>query len=259
MSIDLKFGDSLYVRYTKFCSQIVNNEKSFSTFRRDPRYTYMLEHVNQNHGARYLDEVLKKFKKYITLINWSGVHANDKFGQPQKCNYAHKLAKHVKLDNYLFSPTTLRYLHIGLDVLQRHINKQLNIVEIGGGYGGQCWLIFVLAPLFNVEITSYTILDLYYPTLVQDKYLRKMGGDMNKIMCITVDKYVNQPVDLLISNFALSEIQTEYQKCYADIVSQSDHGYFLWNRVDTSILSGKDLSISAETPATKFKNRLICY
>lgn len=93
----------------------------------------------------------------------------------------------------------------------------LRICEIGGGYGGQCKAIFEkYKPLFYHIIDLPDVLDLQY------RYTKGIGS----ISFSTGP--VNQDFDLLISNYALSEIIDN--KLYIDeVVKRSKHGYITCN------------------------------
>jgi len=251
MVLDLEYGNDIYVKYTNYCKQIVTNNILFQTFRRYPDYTYMLEHVTYKQGEEYLEQILEKYSEYINKEILEDVQKNDNIGSPIKYNYT------INNMVYSLSPTTLRYLYIALDSLNSVKNKELEIVEIGGGYGGQCRLIYILAPIFNITVKNYTILDLYYPNLVQKKYLEKFNIN---ITATTIDKFNSNRVDLLISNYALSEIDSKYQDCYIDIINTSKFGYMLWNRPNImESIKNKNPIIENEVPLTGKGNVLIKY
>ena len=48
--------------------------------------------------------------------------------------------------------------------------KDLNIIEIGGGYGGLCYYLKNIAELYNINISSYTIFDLEFVNNLQNNF-----------------------------------------------------------------------------------------
>lgn len=261
MSIDLDYGDQLYHKYTNFCRKAINNAELFKNFKRHPDYTYMLEHVTPDYGRKYITQLKNDYKDILLKIDWNIIKNNDKFGDPILVDYSKELQDIVKLDSYLYSPTTLRYLYIAVDIFMKMKNNDmLNIVEIGGGYGGQCLILCLLAPLFQKNIKNYTILDLKYPILIQQKYLEKFTLPVD-IYSTTIENFtMTQQIDLLISNYALSEIQESYQNIYIPVIEKSTAGYMLWNRPHImKCLINKKAQIINEVPETNHKNRLVYY
>ena len=101
----------------------------------------------------------------------------------------------------------------------------MNIVEIGGGYGGTAPII---EKLFKPR--SYTIIDLPGPLQLTKKFLnvQKMSwGWYLKPRQIALFSHY----DLVISNYAFSECTTENQEDYLErILSKSKNGYITCNQ-----------------------------
>src|SRR5439155_585481 len=96
-----------------------------------PAYTDMLEHVSYSQGNDYLNIILNEYPDLVK--KFSAFRENDAIGDPRTYLYE----KHG-----LFSPTTLRYIKIAGDIRARFGDlSRMHIVEIGGGYGGQCKII----------------------------------------------------------------------------------------------------------------------
>ena len=102
------------------------------TFKSDGRYTKILEHVSVSEGYGYLNCILdekynmNEHKDFLYDI----CKENDKYGLPNFHNF----------ENFgMTSPTNLRYILHSLLIISHMINcklKEVDIVEIGGGYGG---------------------------------------------------------------------------------------------------------------------------
>jgi hypothetical protein len=100
----------------------------------------------------------------------------------------------------------------------------LNIVEIGGGYGGQCK---ILNDIFSIK--NYTIIDLEEANMLQKKYLSKLN--ITNIEFQNNLSYKSESYDFCISNYAFSECNKDIQRKYLDdIVLKSKHGYMINNR-----------------------------
>jgi putative sugar O-methyltransferase len=233
--------------YRTACKEAATNEAAFSQFKRDPRYTDVLEHVSKPLGDEYLkhivpsslwnEEMIEKYSK------------NDSLGNPVTFEF---------MPWGSWSPTTLRYIKQALEI--RKIFGDLsekNIVEIGGGYGGLCKILFDIFP----DIESYTIIDLEPAVQLDGKYLSTLFEQevrkekdylwvVGKVRLIAIDqaprKWENlcDKIDLVISNYAFSECVEDIQNKYCnDIFSKSPAGYLTINSlVIDSVKSKKTLS-----------------
>lgn len=90
----------------------------------------------------------------------------------------------------------------------------MRIVEIGVGYGGQCKIISDL-----YEFESYTLVDLPSCLPLAKKYLDHF--EVRNIICSTLDELDKKnQYDLVISNYAFSEITRGLQDDYIDKVTR---------------------------------------
>ena len=117
----------------------------FATFKSQPAYTAILEHVNCELGAEYLRVALDQTPEMEDHL--ARFRRNDQHGSPNVCDYGR---------HGVFSPTTLRYAKV-LSDLQSLFGPlgRLRIVEVGVGYGGQCFVVHV-----GSGFRSYTLVDL---------------------------------------------------------------------------------------------------
>ena len=131
------------------------------------------------------------------------------------------------------SPSNLRYLLHSLLILEDMKKYKLNnvdIIEIGGGYGGLCFFIHSIAQLYEININSYTIFDLLEPSLLQEKYLNVLN--IEKVDFCQLDNFNNlKNNSFLISNYAFSEISKELQTEYIEkiINPYTTFGFLTWN------------------------------
>jgi len=210
--------ESEYNSYVEVCRRAVEDDRVFNQFKRDERYTAILEHVSPALGGEYLAELTRRWRLLVPHIDWVAVQKLDSIGNPRKSVY----------DLMELSPTTLRYIFYGLYILSLQSKKALRIVEIGGGHGGQCYILHVLAPLFNIKIESYTIIDIKEVVALQNKCLSKLG-----IPCtyLPANSYMTGlgKYDLCMSNYALGELPLRVQTDYLRVVEASDRHFFVWN------------------------------
>lgn len=162
----------MYSNYVNYIQSFIDNDVKSWSFKSNPTYNIVLEHVSHHDGERYLFEIISRFTD-IYLINKTKFIdlsiLNDSCGCPNKYN----------ISNFTHcSPTNLRYILHSLLILSTMSEYNLNeidIVEIGGGYGGLCFFIYNLAYLFNITIKSYTFFDLNEPLILQKKYLEQLN------------------------------------------------------------------------------------
>ena len=216
--------------YTKYIEAVRKNTSLSETewnFKSDKNYRDILEHVDEKLGTIYFNEVKIRFskvfienKKFLAEL----CKENDKYGKPLKSFFP---------EFSFCSPTNLRYILHSLLILEyaQKINlNDLNIIEIGGGYGGLCFFLNKLSRLFDITIKSHTIFDLEEVSQLQSLYLNKLQINNFKVCQLNNFKDLNND-SFLISNYAFSEIPLEVQKEYAEKVIRpfTSRGFLCWN------------------------------
>lgn len=202
--------------YVDFCNKILENEELFSKFKSNYEYNSILEHVDQKLGEEYFNYI-KEVGEKIYLDNFDKFVENDLIGCPRQYYYEGKK----------ISPTTLRYIKNALDLSaicnQEKISK---IVEIGGGYGGLCKTLSVLC-----DYDEYINIDLPDIVKFQKKYLSNFSKLQSKtkfIPCNELDDIFD--IDILISNYCLSELNFEKQlEYYKKVIKNSKIVYITYN------------------------------
>jgi hypothetical protein len=216
--------------YTDACEEAVNNQLSFEKFKRDPRYTRILEHVSKDLGSQYLDVIKKQTPEFFNKFEL--FKKNDILGLPITVNYP---------SVGLISPSTLRYIKIASDIFTIFGDiKYDKICEIGAGYGGQM--------LINDQIINYSEYHLFdLPPVLEliSKYLEChiLNGSYKTY---TLNRHNGeQEYDLVISNYAFSELPLELQKKYIfKILKNSKRGYLTMNSgLNSSVFKGNFLSV----------------
>lgn len=250
--------ESDYANYSSICQQAVDNDEMFKTFKDNPVYRSILEHVNVEQAQVYLS--LISTNEYFNQIPWDKIFINDTIGSPQINNFI------VNNKEYNVSPSNFRYVHFGLEILKnlkQCNNNTPNIIEIGGGYGGQCYIIYLLAPLYGIKIKSYTILDLPSPVALANKFISTISPDINAkaYVCSNVD-ITYQSINYLVSNYAYSELDKNTRDVYAEkVLSKTAAGYLAWNTAEPldSFFSTVITKITEEVPKTSPNNFIVTY
>lgn len=213
--------DESFNRYIESCIEASINEESFKNFKRNINYTSILEHqhIPKEYGdllSRYIEN---RYDKGILLGKISKIQENDKYGNPILYDF-----EYGKL-----SLGTLRYIKNSCDIVHYFGDEINNICEIGGGYGGLC------KTLSNfIDFKNYYLYDLEEVNNLSSKYLAKF--DINANICIsTIDnskQFLDGEIDLLISNYAFSELSNDLQFEYIEhIVSKSKRFYMVYNHL----------------------------
>lgn len=196
--------------YIRICLEAARNDTIFDSFRRNPAYTQVLEHVSQEDGHKYFDII-----KRTNLVDYFDMFKTSEcFGSPIVYEY----------EGNMFSPTTLRYIKVLYDLIKIFGDLSgFKIAEIGGGYGGQCKII---KDIFDVD---YHMIDLPEVNLLARRFL---GKTRNGARFSAWDQLVREDYDLVISNHAFSELNYEIQDHYYKmIIAGSSNGYMTCNIV----------------------------
>jgi hypothetical protein len=240
----------MFDNYINYIQNIINNN-DITNFKRNNIYNSILEHVNYQQGADYLKLILDEFNIDIEkIIEFSNM--NDKIGNPVICDYG-------KLK---CSPSSLRYIYHGC-LIFNHINKvglnNLNIVELGGGYGGLCLCINYFAKYFNITINKYHIIDLPVVNKLINKYLENFNLNFN-IEIHDSNSYgsnINDTNLFMISNYCYSEIDISHRNKYKEIlIPKIINGFIIWNVPILETIK-KEQTCENERPLTGQYNKFI--
>lgn len=240
--------------YLHIVCNAANKDESFEKFRSNREYRQILEHVSKVQGYEYLRKIqleaskLKSVLSKVSFLNTCGaplVYFYPRFG--------------------FLSPTTLRYIKVFEDLNRLFPNiPKMRIAEIGGGFAGQA---AVLRKLSGFE--SYTIYDLPEVHLLQSKFLKANFLESN-IFYADGRLAPSGQFDLVISNYAISELRRELQETYFEnVLKTSKCGYLTWNLISQKKLGGLNLNevleyipsamVSEESPLTDKGNVLITW
>lgn len=240
--------------YPDFCNKASLDSKTFADFRTDKNYKKILEHLSKEQGQAYIEEARRldpDIFKHIALFK-----ENDRYGNPQLFDYP---------DMGEISPTTLRYIKVLAELVHYFGSLDgLNICEIGVGYGGQCRLINSL-----YKVDTYTIVDIKPALRLCQKYLDNYPLKTS-LSFQTMNELKKQRYDLLISNYAFTELRREFQDVYLEkVILNASKGYITYNDVNPEGFDSykkEDLlkkipnsRIIAERPLTHERNCIIIW
>lgn len=252
-SLAIKLSTSLSDNqvYPDFCMKASIDLFVFSNFRRNRIYRQVLEHVSFYLGKEYLEEIPVSFLEKIELIK-----ENDIWGNPKLCEYP-SIGK--------ISPTTLRYTKVLTDLLTLFKElDNLNICEIGVGYGGQCRVINSMS-----SPNKYTLVDIKPVLMLTQRYLDNYI--LNSPVCYkTMNELETKNYDLVISNYAFSELRRNIQDVYLNkIILNSKKGYITFNEITPEYFNSykreelidiiPNSRIIEEKPLTHSKNCIIIW
>lgn len=199
--------------YRSMCLKAATVPYYFQNFRSMPGYTHALEISDGSSFAQYLihqasQKILKELDAFRRL---------DNFGNPPTTYFPN-------LGN--FSATTLRYIAIADEINKLFIlPEHSKIVEVGAGFGGQCYILSQLHTW-----SKYYIYDLPEPTALIEKMMTAL--DVKNVVCMpTAAQLPEGKVDLFISNYAYSECDRETQIDYFErLIKKADRGYLIYNQ-----------------------------
>ena len=205
--------------YKNACQMAALYDLDFNSFKRNPEFNAILEHVSEDQGRQYKQHLDTYFPEYLCKLKQ--FKENDVHGSPVLFEYK-GIGK--------ISPTTLRYIKVLSDL--KHLFGSLdnfNIIEIGVGYGGQCK---VISDFFNIN--KYYLVDLEEVLNLADKYLKKLNVKNVEIVKPFEITALDKRFDLIISNYAFTELSRCFQELYLEkILVGCSHGYITCNFVSS--------------------------
>lgn len=205
------------LEYPEFCLKATLESALFQDFRRNDIYNFALEHDSEKQGLEYLEAIKKSSSNVLTRID--EFRKNDNIGNPRVFDYE---------EVGIIAPTTLRYIKILSDLEEKFGSlDNWNICEIGVGYGGLCRII---NSYFKVK--NYCLVDLKPVLMLTQKYLDHYVFNTS-IAYKTMHELGNESYDLIISNYAFTEMRKEIQDVYLQkVILPSKRGYITYNEVN---------------------------
>ncbi|MDR1451508.1 MAG: putative sugar O-methyltransferase [Helicobacteraceae bacterium] len=213
----LKTSCSDNLRYPQFCLKASQNLRLFAEFRKNAAYREILENTNASLGAFYLGKIREIRPQLLDRID--AIKANDLYGSPDLAEYP-TIGK--------ICPSTLYYAKITADLLYYFGSlDNFKIAEIGVGYGGQCRMINAFSSPFE-----YTLIDIKPALSLAQTYLDGYALK-SRIRYLTINELSHESYDLIISNYAFSELRRDIQEIYMErAIKPSKRGYMIYNYSD---------------------------
>ncbi len=244
-----------YVASVKYA---LSSYAAFAKFKLDPRYQAILEHTSKEQGEACLKIIRAQSPGFIDEIDKFKI--NDLVGGSTTFEFE-GIGR--------ISPSTLRYLKVASD-LQTLFGDQIGneIAEIGCGYGGQ---LLILDNAFQFK--QCDLFDLPPVLSLTSMYLESHLLN-SSYRAITLNQHPgNVMYDLVISNYAFSELPSPLQIAYIDkVISKAKRGYLTMNTgktessLDENKLTIEDLrnrlpafEILPESPLTSPNNYIIVW
>ena len=202
--------------YPQVCLDAANDYRFFNQFRQNPIYNQILEHVTETEGAAYLELIAND---PVLLGEMEKFKQNDLHGTPRVYQYPNVGT---------VSPSTLRYVKVLSDL--KNLFKSLDglsICEIGVGYGGQCRII-------NVQYVPavYRLVDIKPALMLAQRFLDNYAVK-STISYMTMNELEKSNYDLVISNYAFTELPRHIQEIYlGKIILNSRRGYIIYNDIN---------------------------
>lgn len=239
--------------YVEVCSQAVLNDQIFTKFRSCKSYRKILEHVSPRTG-----------EKYLRMLNQDGVPFKTLTSLSTRLNLGGPAAYRFKILGRI-SPTSIRYAKVHEDL--RNLFGSLenySVVEIGCGYGG---LAVQLA--YGEQLEYFAIADLEPVEKLAMKYIGGVLPEKKSLIRRASAVDVDQ-IDLVISNYAFSELTRDLQDEYLEkFILRSKRGYMIYNHINPSEFksySARDIcekipgaQLKQEIPLTDETNVLIVW
>lgn len=256
VSVGLDSGSSLSdePEYLSAVNLALQNPEIWSKFRRIREYQDVLEHVDFRQGLKYREVILATDPNWLDGFN--KLNTLSLIGHPPTYSY-----KGIGI----ISPTILRYSKVSLDIkLLFGDISQFSIAEIGVGFGGQA---AVLNKLMNAN--NFTFYDLPEVLRLATKFLREADIEISPKESDGRTPSSGK-FDLVISNYAFSELSGSLQQSYLEnVILRSERGYITWNDLATRGLGGFTLdelltkipgaSLMDEIPLTAPNNAIVIW
>ncbi len=204
--------------YPAFCRIAAQDSSVFNSFRSNDTYQQILEHFDFDAGLRFLEVIELKYPRLLTHLERYAIA--DRVGGA---------TRHTFKGYGRFSASTIRYIcHLG-NILEHFPDLAgMNIIEVGGGYGGLASIICT-----HANIKSYTIVDLPDVMRLANRWLSETLPPETKAKIGFWNQSTRTETkqwDLFVSNFAFTECSPAVQDCYIDtIIKRSSAGFILYN------------------------------
>ena len=139
--------------------------------------------------------------------------------------------------------------------------KEVDMVELGAGYGGLCFALHFFSNSFDITIQSYTLLDLPDVNKLQERFLTSMpltGAHLSFCSSETFGRNVKG--GFLVSNYAFSELPASLRNAYSEsLFTRIQHGFMAWNFIPVYDFGIPIIEDVEERPKTGPLNRYLYF
>ena len=151
---------SATLTYSHVINQCLVSEEVFDGFKRNSVYNSIVGMASDWQAEVWYNNIKENFPSIFNRLE--EFKHNDTVGDPEVWD---------SKESGLISSSTLRYLHTVCDI-KTHFGSMndKNVVEIGVGYGGLCYMLHTYYKLRN-----YHLVDLDNAILLVRKYLKRLG------------------------------------------------------------------------------------
>jgi hypothetical protein len=209
-------GDTWAGSFFDFCTQAVQDDGLFKTFKQHPIFTSIVG--SDVRGFGFAQECLNEITNPEIQGLLTKFSSGDQYGNPPT----------YEIEGLgSIAAGTLYHAAILNEILEKVGEvKELDVIEIGPGYGGQAKV------MLDYGVGSYTLVDMLPPSKLQQKYLSSF--EYNNVEFWDAENLQDGEWDLAISNWCLSEFNNDGIEFYVNnIISKCRAGYFLMNLWDT--------------------------
>jgi hypothetical protein len=245
----------MYTKYIDFVEKTVTGG-DLSSFKSSDIYRDILEHCSPKFGNMYYEMLRNQYGlSNETILTFCSL--NDKLGSPIKYTIG-------SLPNPV-SPASLLYLHHAMRTLD-HIESlgldDIDIVEVGCGYGGYAFALDYVSKLRGISIQSYSCIDLDAPLKLQELYINQCNLSFPVYFhsASTYGKNVTGNNLFFVSIYCFSEIEKHHQIGYIrSLLHKTPHGLLIWNHVPLFDIEKQLILVESETPCTGPGNLLVLF
>jgi len=182
--------------------------------------------INIEDAKLYVDCIVNEFPEFAEkMVNRQYSDAILKF-----CSLGKAPLFYSKALKSVLSANAVRYIYHALLAIKQIKTKfpeqKINILEIGAGFGGECFWIQTIAP---EVVQSYTIVDLPLVSKFQEKILAHLNVPVK--FCTIPDRFsIDEAPLFVISSYSFSSLNKYYQDLYNKFfLSRSGGGFMVWN------------------------------
>lgn len=193
----------------------ISLSQDLTSFKRNPVYNCFIgnDMRDEKTATAFYYYIKEKYPFLLEEKLFSKFQQNDFIGNPNL----------YSIEGKIISPGTLRFMKVLGDIFLA-VNDISSIVEIGSGYGGQCFIF----KQFDSNI-EYTLLDISESLQISKKYLSENNCEA---IYMDTNNIVGKPYALCISDYCLSEFDLEGTKFYINnVVKKCKAAYITTNSI----------------------------